>query len=156
MDTLQTQIASNNKKKSYLRKILIYLLVIGILLFIIVELIYLKYRYIPRHFLTLKNSGSTKAVSKNLLDFDQAIANPFKKAFVGNQYNTLITYINLAASENKDLNKKYEYASRAYLKGLEHYNSSKKPEFKKLLLDLRTYLMAYPQFNKTNLPLPNE
>lgn len=154
MNTLQTQTVSNSNKKPILRKVLIYLLIIGALLLVLVELIYLKYRYIPGHFLTLKNSGSTKALSNNLPDFDQAIANPFKKTFVGNQYSTLITYINLSSAENKDLNKKYEYASRAYLKGLEYYNSSKKPEFKKLLLDLRTYLMAYPQFNKTNLPLP--
>lgn len=151
---MSAEVSFNKKSFLFSRKLYLLILALILLLLFIGLYFFISYKVIPIRFFVLKNNPNTDLKS-SLPSFNQNIAIPFKKTFSDPKYSVIITYMNLAVDENKDLNKKYDYLSKAYTKASQAYNQTKNPEFKKALILLNQYLKSFPQYNQAKLPLPN-
>lgn len=65
-----------------------------------------------------------------------------------------ITELNQLAYSEKNLEKKYTYYSALFAKISQTYQQTKKIEFKTILLQIKDYLHASPEYNERDFVLP--
>ena len=104
-------------------------------------------------FITKSQSPSKKSLTQLNLDPKTKIEREIKTTFTKSSDKPIITYINLA-SEEKDLEKQYEYYKRAYSKMLASFEASKDAKLKEVINNFRNFLSTLKEFNAADLPLP--
>lgn len=130
-------------------KRLIYLLVATLAILII--LIVLVSRYLPQQ--KAKVVPPTSQTKSSTPNYTAALEKTIKTTFTSSSHKDIIDYINLASQE-KNLDKRYEYYQKAFAKMSLSYQKSKDVTQKLALYQLKDYMKVFPQYKEADTLVP--
>ena len=147
MDNPAQDIAQVTPPQNKLR--LIYLLTAVLAITII--LIVLSGRFLPQK--NVQIALKTKEASSKTTDYTGNLEKSIKTTFTSSSHKNIIDYINLASKE-KDLDKRYEYYQKAFSKMSQAYQTTKNPEYKLVLYQLKDYVKVFPSYQEGDFVIP--
>lgn len=101
------------------------------------------------------NKGKLKPTTFNRTQnsYLASLEKQIKTNFSAPEYKDIIDYTNLSLAE-KDINKKYQDYVKVFGKVSLAYQRTKNPEFLAILMELRKYLIAYPDYKEGDVVIP--
>lgn len=136
------------KKPPQLKKFTKPLLGIGVVLTVVLAATLLLPKLINNSQKPLPQPTKTKQTSPTA-----SLEKSIKITFSAAQYKAIIDYTNLASQE-ADLDKRYEYYQKAFTKISQAYSTTKKPEYKLVLYQLKDYVKVFPKYQEGDFVIP--
>lgn len=84
---------------------------------------------------------------------EEKILQLIRQIFTAEKYKDIVTYINLAASE-EDPEKSYDLYKKAFSLMSKAYTETKNIEFQYVMIDLKRYLATLPQYRQEEIVIP--
>lgn len=147
MDNTAQDIAQDPAKPQGGKR-LIYILVAT--LAILILLIVLVSRYLPQP--KVKVAPQPKSAAHKV-DYTANLEKAIKTTFTSSAHKDIIDYINLASQE-KNLDKRYEYYQKAFAKMSLSYQKSKDVTQKLALYQLKDYMKVFPSYKEADTVIP--
>lgn len=133
---------------------LLWMILVVILLIIGLGLFWISIKQsLNLPFFQQQTSSSPTRQTENILDREVEILNVIKRTFTSSDYKNVVRLANLAASE-KDNVKKYQLYKNTFQAMTKAYAETNDMRYKYAMIDLKSYLSIYPQYNEKELIIP--